>query len=63
VRWQRLLAETTRLLVTVEQEMEAVYAQRTERWQDSERGEAHLARAEALREILSALEELQEPPG
>jgi hypothetical protein len=58
-RWRRLLGEARGLIATVAQEMEAVYEQRSERWQESERGEAHLAHGEALRELLTCLEELE----
>ena len=57
-RWRGLLRQATRLLETTGQEMEEYYQQRSERWQESERGEAFLERLETLRETQAALEEL-----
>ena len=57
-RWRGLLRQATRLVETTGQEMEEYYERRSERWQESERGEAFLERLEMLRETQAALEEL-----
>lgn len=63
-RWRRLLAEALQRVRTVEQEMEAVYERRSERWQGSERGDAFSGHLEAVRETLASLEEVAaEVPG
>ena len=60
VRWRRLLGAAQAELATVAAELAVVYAQRSACWQESERGEAHLAREETLREVLATLEDLGE---
>ena len=57
-RWQALSREVGGLLETLRREMEEYYDQRSESWQESERGESHLERQQAVQELQSALEEL-----
>jgi hypothetical protein len=57
-RWHALIQHALLLLGTAQEEMQAYYAQRSERWQESERGEAFLERLQALQETHSAVEEL-----
>ena len=57
-RWRGLLQQAQRLLDTVEEEMATYYDQRSERWQESERGEAFRERLEGLQETQAALAEL-----
>jgi hypothetical protein len=57
-RWQALRRQAALLLQHAQEEMQAYYAQRSERWQDSERGEAFLERLEALQELHEAAEQL-----
>lgn len=57
-RWQALIRQASQLLGTVQEEMGAYYEQRSERWRESERGEALLERLEAIQETQAAVEEL-----
>lgn len=57
-RWQALRRQAALLLERAEEEMQAYYDQRSERWQESERGEAFLERLEALQELHEAAEQL-----
>ena len=58
-RWAALTRHAALLLHAVEEEMEAYYEQRSEEWQESERGEAFRERLEAVQEIQAAAEELR----
>lgn len=55
-RWQASLSAALVMLGTVHREMQVYYEDRSERWQDSERGEAFLERTDALEEIIDSLE-------
>lgn len=57
-RWRALLRQALQGLETVQEEMESYYDQRSERWQESERGEALLERLQSVQEVKTALEEL-----
>lgn len=57
-RWQALAQQASRLLHTVQGEMEEYYEQRTERWRESDRGDAFRGRLEAVQEAQAVTEEL-----
>jgi len=57
-RWWALIRQASRLLETVQQEMQEHHDQRSDRWQESERGEAFLERVQALQDMQSAVEDL-----
>ena len=57
-RWGALARQAAVLLQTMQEEMQDYYAQRSETWRESERGEAFLERLEALQEVQAAVEEL-----
>lgn len=59
-RWTALEAQAKATLQTLRDEMENYHSERSESWQESERGEAFGDRIQALDEILSALDELPE---
>jgi hypothetical protein len=56
-RWRAAIAHAAALLTTVKDEMLAYFDDRSETWQDSERGAAHQERIDALEEVLAALDE------
>jgi len=58
-RWRALLAHAQAALMTLRDEMEAYYSERTETWQESERGEACQERLQSLTDLLGSVEELQ----
>ena len=47
------------LLLAMQQEMQDYYEQRSEAWQESERGETHQQRIEAVQEIIDALDAIE----
>lgn len=55
-RWQALIRQAEAWLAVVSQEMEQYYEERSEAWQESERGAAHLEQLEAVQEALALLE-------
>lgn len=57
-RWEALIGQARWLLQTCEAEMQTYYDQRSDPWQDSERGESFLERLQALQEARSAVEDL-----
>jgi hypothetical protein len=57
-RWETLIRQAGGLLETVQQEMQEYHDQRSDRWQESERGEVFLERVQALQEVQSAVEDL-----
>jgi hypothetical protein len=57
-RWRALTSRAHLLLQTVAAEMQQYYGERSESWQESERGEAFLERMQEVQEIQSALDEL-----
>ena len=58
VRWQAQLRQAGLLLQTVQAEMQEYYDQRSESWQESERGETFLERLQAVQEVHGAAEDL-----
>jgi hypothetical protein len=59
-RWRNSLASAHLLIAQVQEEMEAYYADRSEAWQESERGEEFVQRQEGIEAVLSQLEPLLE---
>ncbi len=57
-RWATMAGQALRLLQTIEGEMQEYFEQRSERWQESERGEDLAERLHALQEAIAAVEEL-----
>ena len=55
-RWRALHEQAVSALRTLQTEMQDYYDERSEAWQDSERGEAHLSRVEALESVLIDLD-------
>jgi len=58
IRWRQATSQAAGLLAAVVDEMEAYFDDRSETWQESERGEAHQERVDAVREIVEALEDI-----
>ena len=61
-RWQALGRQALQLLETMQTEMQAYYEQRSEPWQDSERGEVFQERLQALQEAYEGVADLISPP-
>ena len=59
-RWEAMRRQASSLVEQVASEMEEYHDQRSEAWQDSERGEAFLETMESVAEIAAALRDL--PP-
>jgi len=57
-RWQAALSSAQLLLETVQAEMQAYFDERSEAWQEGERGQQFMGRQEALEAALSSLEEV-----
>ena len=57
-RWSASVHSSTLALTTVREEMQSYFDDRTEVWQESDRGLLHEERLEALDEVLEALGEL-----
>jgi len=57
-RWMRSFQHAAMLVETTVSEMEQYYDERSEAWQESERGEAFAERLRAVQELLDGLEEL-----
>jgi hypothetical protein len=57
-RWAAMTGQARRLLQTVHEEMQEYYEQRSEQWQESERGEAMAERLQGLQEAIAAVEGL-----
>ena len=57
-RWTALLAQAQWALLQVSSEMQEYYDERSEAWQESERGEDFAERLEAVQEVLEAMAEL-----
>lgn len=53
-----MIRQARQCVETAQQEMEDYYEERSERWQESERGEALLARLQSVQEVKAALDEL-----
>jgi hypothetical protein len=59
-RWQTLLEQAQSALSCVQTEMQAYYEDRSEPWQEGERGEALLERLDGVESLLCDLENLQQ---
>lgn len=57
-RWKAMTAQALRILETAVSEMESYHDQRSERWQDSERGEQFREMMESLEEITAVLRDI-----
>lgn len=57
-RWQALLRQADLLLRTVQEEMQDYFHERSETWQQGERGEAFLESLQAVQEAQDTAEEL-----
>lgn len=60
-RWQTLLRHSLRFLDIVQTEMQDYYDERSEVWQESEKGDAFQERLQAVQEVYDGLEELTPP--
>ena len=58
VRWNAVIRRCSDLLALIRDESASYYDDRSEAWQEGERGEAHTERVEALTEIVDALEQI-----
>ncbi len=58
VRWRSALASAHLLIAQVQDEMASYYEERSETWQESDAGEAFVARQEGVEAVLSQLDEL-----
>jgi hypothetical protein len=57
-RWAAMTEQALVLLQTIQEEMEEYHEQRSQQWQESERGEAMGERLQALQEVIAAVEGL-----
>lgn len=57
-RWDAMVGQALTLLETISVEMEAYYEERTEGWQNSERGESFTERMESIEEVVTLLRDL-----
>ena len=57
-RWDAMVVQARTLLETITVEMDSYYEERTEVWQDSERGESFTERLESIEEIVTLLRDL-----
>jgi hypothetical protein len=55
-RWSAAISQAGCLLTMVVAEMQDYFDERTEDWQESDRGEDHQQRIEAVQEIVDALD-------
>lgn len=60
-RWAKLLAHIRTLLETIKDEMAAYREERSEAWQESERGELFREQEEAVEDIRALLDDLPLP--
>jgi hypothetical protein len=60
-RWDAMRRQALCLIEKVTSEMDMYHEQRSEKWQDSEKGEAFIEMMESMADIASALRELQSP--
>ena len=58
VRWNTVIRRCTDLLALIRDESASYYDDRSEAWQEGDRGEAHAERVEALTEIVDGLEQI-----
>lgn len=56
VRWNAVIRRCADLLALIRNESASYYDDRTEAWQEVDRGQAHAERVEALTEIVDGLE-------
>ncbi len=56
-RWDALIAQAIALLETCHNEMQAYFDERTEQWQEDDRGEALTGRIEAIERAIAELED------
>jgi hypothetical protein len=57
-RWNAAIARAQALLESVRAEMEQYHGDRSDAWQESERGEAFTERLEAIEAVCNELEQL-----
>ncbi len=58
-RWTKLLAQATTPLETLKDEMQSYFDERSENWQESERGIAFAERIELVEAALDASQEIE----
>jgi hypothetical protein len=58
VRWNTVIRRCTDLLALIRDETASYYEDRSEAWQEGDRGEAHAERVEALTGLVDGLEDL-----
>ena len=58
IRWNAVIRRCTDLLALIRDESSSYYDDRSESWQEGDRGEAHAERVEALTQIVDGLEEI-----
>lgn len=58
-RWEAMQAQITTLLETLRDEMQAYHDDRTEQWQESEKGEEFITKIEAVTELAEAANQLE----
>jgi hypothetical protein len=58
VRWNAVIRRCTDLLTLIRDESASYYDDRSEAWQEGDRGEVHAERVEALTQIVEGLEDL-----
>jgi len=58
VRWNAVIRRCTDLLALICNEAASYYDDRSEAWQEGDRGEAHAERVEALTQIVNGLEQI-----
>ena len=57
-KWKSILSQANYLIQCVASETEAYYEQRSEKWQDSDKGEEFVELLESIQTALSALEDI-----
>lgn len=57
-RWKALIESSREQIEIVRDEMQIYFDERSEKWQESEKGEEHQNRMESLESALSALDEI-----
>lgn len=60
-RWCLLLDQAQRTVEVVADEMEAYHDERSDQWQEDERGEAFMQRLESVQEVTAAFDNIPEP--
>ena len=58
VRWNTVIRRCTDLLALVRDEATSYYEDRSEAWQEGDRGEAHAEKVERLTELVETLEDM-----